>query len=189
MILGDHPASYTQNLSLFGQPRSKHSIYSLSQKIGHYSPELFSSFPRKHGDAGLSLYEVIGTGFENIFTYRKLTEDQKLQIDNLIQRFDPHERFLNEKTLHKMLFVEAEPSLQALSLILRASIKKPDLLVLDEPFAGMNDELIQHCKDYLDNKLEDKQTLIFISHYEQEWPNSIGKRMHLEEGVGKAMDV
>lgn len=185
LILGDHPASYTQELSLFGQARSKHSMYSLSQRIGHYSPELFASFPRRHGDAGLSLFEVIGTGFENVFTYRKLTDEQKLQISNLVMKFDPERHFLTDKALHDFLFVEAEPSLQALSLILRAAIKQPDLLVLDEPFAGMTPELVQQCREFLDNGLEDRQTLIFISHYEEEWPSSIGRRMHLEAGKGE----
>lgn len=164
-------------------------MYSLSQKIGHYSPELFASFPRRHGDAGLSLYEVIGTGFENVFTYRRLTSEQKSQIDDLIQRFDPKRRFLTDDTLHKTLFVEAEPSLQALSLILRAVIKRPDLLVLDEPFAGMSPELVKQCKEFLDHGLQTRQTLIFISHYEEEWPSTIGKRMHLEAGVGKVTEI
>jgi len=189
LILGDHPASYTEELSLFGQPRSKHSMYSLSKHIGHYSPELFASFPRRHGDAGLSSFEVIGTGFENIFTYRKLTGEQKKQIDKLVMKFDPEQRFLTNEALHDTLFVEAEPSLQALSLILRAAVKQPDLLVLDEPFAGMTPELVQRCRDFLDNGMEDSQTLIFVSHYEEEWPASIGRRMHLEAGKGEVTDL
>lgn len=189
LILGDHPASYTQELSLFGQPRSKHSMYSLSQRIGHYSPELFASFPRRYGDAGLSLYEAIGTGFENVFTYRKLSGEQRSRIDSLLDKFDPQKRFLTEQALHKTLFAEAEPSLQALSLIIRAAVKQPDLLVLDEPFAGMTPELIRQCREFLDNSLEEKQTLIFISHYEEEWPSSIGRRMHLETGTGRSIDV
>lgn len=184
LILGDHPASYTQELSLFTQPRSKHSTYSLAQKIGHYSPELFASFPRKYGEAGLSLYEVIGTGFENVFTYRKLSDEQKGQIDLLLAKFDPNKQVLTSKVLHDTLFVEAEPALQALSLILRATVKRPALLVLDEPFAGMTPELVQQCRHFIDNCLDDNQTLIFISHYQEEWPSSIGTRMHLEEGRG-----
>lgn len=91
---------------------------------------------------------------------------------------------MSDHVLHRTLFAEAEPSIQALSLILRAAVKKPDLLVLDEPFAGMNSELVQQCRRFLDDGLEDRQSLIFISHYEEEWPSSIEKRMHLEGGQG-----
>jgi ABC-type molybdenum transport system ATPase subunit/photorepair protein PhrA len=132
---------------------------------------------------------VIGSGFENIFTYRKLTEEQKKSIVKIIDQFDVERKYLNEEELHNTLFAEAEPSLQALSLVLRAAVKKPDLLVLDEPFAGMSPDLVQQCRQFLDHGLEDHQTLIFISHYEEEWPSTIGKRMHLEDGRGSATEL
>lgn len=184
LILGDHPASYSQNLTLFSQPRDKHSVYSLSQKTGHFSPELYAAFPRRFGDAGLSLYEAIGTGFENVFTYRKLTDPQKQRIDALLDRFDSKQEIFTRRLLHDTLFAEADAPLQALTLIMRAAVKTPELLILDEPFAGMSNHLIQKCRTFLDNDLEPRQTMIFISHYQEEWPDSLGKQMHLEDGHG-----
>ena len=181
-MLGDHPASYTQDLILFDEPRAKHSTWSLSTKTGHYSPELFAAFPRRHGDAGLSIYEAVGTGFENIFSYRKLSSEQKDRLEQLVRSFDPERKFLTDTLLHKTLFAEADPPMQALTLVLRALVKKPELLILDEPFAGMSSELVKQCRTYLDTQLEEGQTMIFISHYEEEWPESLGMRLHLEGG-------
>ena len=182
LILGDHPASYSQQLSLFGKPRLKHSTYSLSNLTGHFSPELYSSFPRRYGDAGLSNFEVIGTGFDNVFSYRKPTIEQKERVTQLALAFDPDKSILTDAFLHKTLFAEALPPLQALTLILRAMVKQPALLILDEPFAGMDDQLIQRCRSFLDTYVKPSQALIFISHYTEEWPASLGKEMHLENG-------
>ena len=130
----------------------------------------------------MSIYEAIGTGFENIFSYRKLSPKQKAQLDALVQSFDPERRYLTDKLLHKTLFAEAEPPVQALTLVLRALVKQPELLILDEPFAGMSSLLVEHCRAYLDTQLAETQTMIFISHYEEEWPRTLGKRLHLEGG-------
>ena len=181
-MLGDHPASYSQDLRLFGKPRSEHSVYSLSKQTGQFSPELFAAFPRRYGEAGLSIFETIGTGFENVFSYRKLSATQKDSIEALLTRFDPSRAIFTPSILHKTLFAEAEPSLQALALILRALVRQPDLVILDEPFAGMNDDLVQQCRRFLEEQLDDCQTLVFISHYPEEWPATLGKRLHLENG-------
>lgn len=130
----------------------------------------------------MTLFEAIGTGFDNIFSYRKVSEERKIRIQELVHSFDPSEEYFTQKVLHKMLFVEAPPSLQALTLIMRALVKKPKLLILDEPFAGMNDALIQKCRHFLDTQLQEDQTLVFISHYPEEWPATLGKRLHLEDG-------
>lgn len=184
--MGDHPASYTQDLTIFDKPRGAHSTYSLSKDTGHYSPELFASFPRRYGEAGLSLYEVIGSGFENVFTYRKLSESQKTRLEELLTGFDPDKNIFPDNMLHQTLFAEAEPSLQAVTLLLRAMVKRPKLLILDEPFSGMNPELVQQCRSFIDNQLGDEQALVFVSHYEEEWPTTINSRIHLVDGASVA---
>ena len=151
-------------------------------RTGHYSPELYAAFPRRHGEAGLSIYEAIGTGFDNISSYRRLTPERKDRIDALLHAFDPDRTIFTDAFRHKTLFAEVEPPLQALTLVLRAMVKSPDLLILDEPFAGMDVAMVQRCRHFLDEKLLDHQTMVFISHYEEEWPETVGKRLHLEDG-------
>lgn len=103
-------------------------------------------------------------------------------MEALITSFDPERTTLSDHVLHKTLFAEAEPPIQALALVLRAMVKQPELLILDEPFAGMSTELVAQCRRYLDRELDPRQTMIFISHYEEEWPASLGRRLHLEDG-------
>lgn len=68
-------------------------------------------------------------------------------------------------------------------LFLRALVKKPKLLVLDEPFAGMPGELVAHCKAFLDEKLDGRQAMVVVSHWDEEVPRSVDRVLRLEEGV------
>lgn len=82
IILGDHPRSFTEDVSLFGKPRDKQATatrkwwlpfphetncfvltgyfleWAVQQEIGHVSPEIFNAFPRRYGPDALTAYEV-----------------------------------------------------------------------------------------------------------------------------------
>lgn len=51
---------------------------------------------------------------------------------------------------------------------MRALVKRPPLVVLDEPMAGMDDATIVRVHDYLEHGLDDKQALVLVTHYETE---------------------
>jgi ABC-type molybdenum transport system ATPase subunit/photorepair protein PhrA len=145
---------------------------------GHTSPELNNSFPRRHGPQGLTARESIVTGFENVFTYRRPTEEQSRRADELIEAFGHH----GGADFADRLFAELTIAEQALVLLLRAFVKRPKLLVLDEPFAGMDAEMVQKAKQFIDTALGDDQALVMISHYEDELPDSVDRVLKLEAG-------
>ncbi|CEQ38961.1 SPOSA6832_00430 [Sporobolomyces salmonicolor] len=179
LILGDHPRSYTEDVSLFGKPRDKQATATLQANIGHVSPEIYNAFPRKYGPAALTAYDAIVTGFESVFSYRKPTASQASSVDSLLGSF-AHP--LLTPTFLSQPFADLTPGEQSLILLLRALVKRPPLLVLDEPFSGMDSETIRRVKRYLDEELEERQSVVLISHFEEEVPESVGRRLELEEG-------
>lgn len=68
-------------------------------------------------------------------------------------------------------------------LLLRALVKRPALLVLDECFSGMSKEMVDKVKVYLDRGLDEKQAVVVISHFEEEVPESCCRLMRLDKGV------
>jgi molybdate transport system ATP-binding protein len=64
----------------------------------------------------------------------------------------------------------------------RAIIKKPELLILDEAYQGFDKATIELCNYYLNNILPASTTLIFTSHYKEEMPECINKYLYLEKG-------
>lgn len=182
LLLGSHPQSYSlpaDKLTLFGQARAEPSNATplLRKKSGHLSPELVNAFPRKsleHG--GLSVEEVVGSGFEGVFCKRNLDEEQKRRVRRLVQSFQKvlssplpaqgHARSLHlddvddqaspsrgDVLLTRLLSSPLQaltPGSQTLVLLLRALVHRPGLLVLDEPFQGMSARQVAAVRDFID---------------------------------------
>ncbi|SCV68541.1 BQ2448_662 [Microbotryum intermedium] len=179
LILGDHPRSFVEDITLFGKPRSSYATATLQSHIGHVSPEIASSFPRKSLPAGLTVQESILTGFESIFCYRKPTSRQIDLLQSLLEAIQ-HPRLTAE--FLKLGFAGLSPSDQSLVLLLRALVKQPKLLVLDEAFSGMDSNTIDIVKKYIDLGLGKDQAVIFISHFEEELPRSVNRSLMLDKG-------
>ena len=63
---------------------------------------------------------------------------------------------------------------------MRALIKAPPVLLLDEPFQGMDEEMVEKCRYLLDEVLTEQHTLLFISHYKKEWPICVEQVLELD---------
>ena len=72
---------------------------------------------------------------------------------------------------------------QRLVLLVRALVKQPPLLILDEPFQSLDNASIVKARAWLDANLRPDQTLLFVSHYADEIPASVTQRLVLESGV------
>lgn len=120
------------------------------------------------------------TGFNSIFSYRRIEPEQEIALDSLLRDFD-YPSLLNPAFM-KRLFGELSAGEQSLVLLLRALVKRPALVVADEPFAGMDAGMLAKARRFFDEKLRADQALIIISHYEEELPETINKRLRMEEG-------
>jgi len=176
VITGDHPHSYVNNVTLFGKPRAAYAITQIQSQIGHVSPEIFNAFPRKYHQGAMTGRDVIASGFESIFYRRSVTAKQNEQLQHLVTDFGVSTTTLSQ------LFAEMDADQQSLLLFLRALVKKPKLLILDEPFAGMNASTIENCRSYIDSCLDPEQAVILVTHYDEEKPSSVQHTLQLAEG-------
>lgn len=165
LILGEHPRSFSlpaSSLELFSRPRRATPTPTLNALIGHTSPEIFKSFPR----TVLNVAEAVGTGFEGIFSRRALSPAQTARVDELLATFWPARAPADWKLGS---FAALSPADQSLVLFCRAVANEPELLVLDEPFAFMEDDQIGRARAYL-RRLGGRSAVIWVGHWIEERP-------------------
>ena len=174
LITGDNPQAYANEIYLFGKRRGHgESIWDIKQKIGYISPELHWYF-----DTNITCYQTIGSGFfDTIGLYRKLNTQQH----NILQQWLD---FLHLSHVANKPLNSISTGQQRLILLIRALVKNPPLLVLDEPCQGLDQQQkIEFV--HLINKLCDKfnKTLIYVSHYQNEIPECITHVLELNRGM------
>lgn len=225
LICSDHPQTYSLPIKLFGHSRIPErgqkgiSIFEIQARIGHSSPEIHSHIPRS-----LTLRQVLENAWSDTFRgVPKLDDEAHGKIDACLQWF---ERDLRQGVVatNDSVMSEEKPtwaddvafgflpfSAQRVALFLRAVIKQPDIVILDEAFSGMDDGVRDRCLLFLahgesksiaqgqDRKttvveseiakkgavkvggLKDSQALLCISHVREEIPGSIREWICLPE--------
>ncbi|ORY04585.1 P-loop containing nucleoside triphosphate hydrolase protein [Basidiobolus meristosporus CBS 931.73] len=162
LMTGDHPQAYANDLWLFGRRRGTgESIWEIKQKIGLLSPELHLYF-----DQELDAETAAGTGFYDVVVPRKTTPAQQGTVRRLFEEFGM-KHLLGQK-LKRMSTGE-----QRMVLLIRSLVKEPPLLVWDEPFQGLDEDMIEAVNNWLINHISPEQTLILVTHHQEEIPSSV----------------
>lgn len=175
LLNGDHPQAYANEIYLFGRKRgSGESIWDIKEKIGMILPELHWYF-----DMNANVGQTIASGFfDSMSLYQKLSFDQQQQLEQILYFFDLKEdknKKLNTLPLGK----------QRLALLARTLIKKPKLLILDEPCQGMDNEQTKYFNQVIDDLANQGQTLIYVGHFESQLPKKLSHKLVLENGTTK----
>ncbi|EGA70463.1 ABC transporter ATP-binding protein [Vibrio sinaloensis DSM 21326] len=164
LIFGDHPQCYSNDIQIFGNQRgSGESIWEIKKHIGMVSSALHLQYR-----VSCTALEVILSGFyDSIGLYQ---QPSKKEIELAHEWLD----ILHMSQYVKTSFKELEYGQQRLLLIARAIVKQPALLILDEPYQGL---------DYLGRRLvkntleliarENLSQLLYVSHYQQDKLESI----------------
>ncbi len=155
MITGENTKGYGQNFFLFGNKKGTgESIWDIKQNIGYFSPVITELFERKN-----SVKEIILSGFyDSIGLYQKPTDLERRTVDTWLDEMELSE--LCEQT-----FLNLSTGLQRVVLILRAVVKQPPLLLLDEPIEGLDDTNVNLIIDLIHKLRRAKQmAIVFVSH-------------------------
>lgn len=168
LITADHPQSWRSVISINGVLRKTGSgvnYFDINNKIGVSSPELHAVVP-----SYLTMREIILNGLvPNIgnSNFKFAFKDSRLPIhaQDILQHFEDDISSEQDK-----VFSELTVSKQKLALFLRALIKKPEILILDEAFSCMDDEILMlKCHEFLNTYFTDA-TILSIGHLDWELP-------------------
>jgi molybdate transport system ATP-binding protein len=178
LVNGDHPQSYANELYLFGNRRGTgESIWDIKQHIGLISPELHWYF-----DPSATVWQSIASGFyDSVGLFQQLPYTKSTQVDELVEYFG--------LTAHKNDLLTTLPlGKQRLVLLARTIIKNPELLILDEPCQGLDQQQTQYFNQLVDELCNNGMTLIYVGHFETALPSCIEKRILLENGEVKSVE-
>lgn len=172
LILGDHPQAFAQDVRLFGKPRGELTLEELKSRVGWASPDILL-----HYSGDTTVLELACSGYASTMgLYHRPSKKQLAHARAWLKYFaltpllDHPFRFLSEGQ-------------QRLTLLVRALVKNPPLLILDEPCQGLDDTnraRVLHALDTVCKK--NKTTLLYVSHYAEERPHCINHELKLKAG-------
>ncbi|MDB5017358.1 MAG: transporter [Mucilaginibacter sp.] len=173
LINGDNPQAYANDIILFDKKRGTgESIWDIKSKIGFVSPELHQYFPTDN-----SCLQVIESGYYD--TLGLFRPSDKTKAEKALRWM----KALEIEKYARVLLKNIPASAQRLCLLARALIKNPALLIFDEPCQGLDEHQQHHFKTLVDTICGlSNVTLIYVTHYQQEIPDSVTKVLRLDRG-------
>ena len=173
LILADNPQAYGNDIKLFGKKRgSGESIWEIKKRIGWVSPELQLYYPR-----GATCLQVACSGwFDSIGLFEKCTPRKRDASLKWLKKFGLSSRA-------KDTFAHLSEGEQRLTLLARAMVKDPELLILDEPCQGLDAENRDRFLQVVDSVCRHKnKTMIYVTHRSDEFPKCITNVLGIDAG-------
>jgi len=173
LITADNPQAFANDIWLFDKKKgSGESIWDIKKKIGHVSPELHLFFEK-----GIDVKEAIASGlFDTIGLFKRFSKEEDIIVESWMKVTGINQ--FKSKRLHQLSLGE-----QRIVMLTRALVKSPPLLILDEPCQGLDEEQAYLFKEVIEEIcLQQRITLIYVSHYSDDIPKSINHFLHLENG-------
>lgn len=169
LIYADNPMAYACDISVFGQRRGNGgNIWDVKRRIGYVSPEQVRSFTTSQ-----QACDVVASGLSDTGRlHRAATAEERRMAVKWLEA-------LGAQHLSKRDFLTLSEGERRIVLLARAFVKNPDLLILDEPFHGLDSAVSRRAKRLIDDYVHDGRTLIMVSHYPQEYEGLTNHSLHL----------
>lgn len=164
IVYADNPQSYACDIALFGRQRgSGESIWEIKKHIGYVSPEMHRAYQRD-----MAAIRIVASGLkDSIGLYTAPKESEYDQCRWWMGLF-------GIGSLAERSFMSLSSGQQRLVLLARAFVKDPELLILDEPLHGLDEQNSQMVKEIINAFcLRSNKTLIMVTHYDDELPACI----------------
>ncbi len=155
LITGDNHKGYGQDLTLFGRKKgSGESVWDIKEQIGYFTPSMIDQFKGYH-----TVIQMVLSGlYDSVGLYLQATDIEMGIASSWL-------RILGLEAKRNKQFRELSAGEKRLVMLVRAMIKHPPLLILDEPTAGLDDGNASFFVALV-NKIaqESTSTIIFVSH-------------------------
>ena len=161
LITGDNMQVFRENVYLFGKKRGTgETLWDIRKQLGIVSYRLHVEY-RMVG--GTSLTNVLISGFhDSIGLYEEASDYEKAVAEQWLKLAGFNGR--GDESFSSLSYGE-----QRAILILRAAVKSPRVLILDEPCHGLDEEYRQKILDLLETVAETgTTTLLHVTHDESE---------------------
>ena len=170
LVNGDHMQAYANDVRLFGRRRGTgESIWDIKRRIGWVSPELHLAM-----DPAQTVEETVLSGFNDTPLYvRTETPAKRRAAESLLRRMGLWARRDNP-------FGELSSGEQRFVMLARALVKRPPLLVLDEPCQTLDAAHRARFHALLDRLVADSgAALVYTTHLPDDVPGCITHRLRL----------
>jgi len=175
MITGDNPKGYGKDFELFGKKKgSGETVWDIKKKVGYVTPAMTELFTARH-----TLEEMVISGFFDSIGLYVYPSEMEIRLAN------EWLELTQLKELKNKPFCELSPGLQRKALIIRAMVKHPPLLILDEPAFGLDDHNTRMVTALI-NKIASESTtaILYVSHRSEDgiFPDAVFELIPTDNG-------
>ena len=157
IIIGDNPKGYGQDMTLFGKKKGTgETIWDIKRQIGYFTPSMMNQFTRND-----SVENMIISGFlDSVGLYTKPTDLQKDIARKWMEMLG--------SSYKNKLFQNLSIGQQRMVMVVRAMVKLPSLLILDEPTIELDDANSQLFIEMVNAiAAEKKVAIVYVSHRDE----------------------
>lgn len=186
LVNADNPRAYSLDITLFDRRRGTgESIWDIKRHIGFLSSEMHSSFITS--DTVLDIVRTglghsgdghISAGFATGVS--EAGDPERMPVTDNDQCIMYWLKLFGAEDLAKRNYNTLSSGEQRYILLIRAFVKDPDLLILDEPFQGLDPERRHRAAAIIEAFCSrSNKTLLFVTHYIEEIPGVVTNTLQL----------
>ncbi len=170
LVCADNPQGYACDIALFGRDRGTgESIWDIKRHIGYVSPEMHRAYLLPN-----PALEIVASGLHDTIGLNRKMRAEDYDVCHFWMKI------FGVEQLEKRLFTQLSSGEQRLVLLARAFVKDPALLILDEPLHGLDMLNRRRVTEIIEAvSLRPSKSLIMVTHYPAELPNTITNSIHL----------
>jgi len=177
LLYGSWPAALGSRVFRRGLPAGT-PLEEIRAGIAMVSPELQAGY-----EAGATLEEIVVSGLrDSVGLDSPPTRQERRRAAEALALLDLGT--LADRRPREVSYGELR-----LALLARAFVKKPELLLLDEPFTGLDPVRRRRLRSALSGLAKGGARLVVAVHHLEDLPPEVNRRLHLTRGSGRAMHL